>query len=166
VTSWTSLRPITAADAVSATAFACCGSSGKYGAADIQRQVQNGKAVRRSEVETDHNYLGVFDDEDKLCAVAYHEPAPQERVGVSARYLRFIALHDAFQRTRTPSGSRYADLLMQLVHDDILDRYPATRAVLARIHVRHVQSSQLLSRFGYVAVPGDTGVDPLYVRAL
>jgi hypothetical protein len=96
VAGWSTLRPVTAADAATCAAFSCCEAGGKYGAADLERQVRNGKAVRRVAAETDHNFVGVFDDASRLAAVAYHEPAPQDRVGVPARYLRFVALHDAY----------------------------------------------------------------------
>jgi hypothetical protein len=72
-------------------------------------RVRNGKARRRAEIETDHDFAGVFDDTSRLAGVAYHEPAPQQRVGVQASHLRFIALHYVYQRTRGQDGQRFSD---------------------------------------------------------
>jgi len=165
---WSDPRDVTAADRQACEAFGCCGSSAKYGATDIQRQVNDGKAIRRAGVETDHVFAGIFDEDGRLAGVAYHEPVPdsQRRVGVEARYLRFAALHDHYQQRTDPQGTRYSDLLLTMAHVDIQTRYPDTDAVLVRVHRGHARSVAMLHRAGYEPVPGTGGGDPLHIRAL
>jgi GNAT superfamily N-acetyltransferase len=157
---WSGLRPVTPADLVSCSRFSCCGSGGRFGATDIERQVRNGKALRRASLEPHHAFLGAFDEEGVLVAVAYHEPAPRERVGVAARYLRFIALADAYQ------GKGQGDRLLDETHTMIHTTHPDCEAVLVRVHSEHAGSIALIERNGYVRVPDDSGADPLFIRAL
>ena len=158
--SWSELRAVAATDLQACTEFSCCVRARRFGAVDIQRQVRTGKAFRRTLLEHDHRFLGAFDEAGNLAAVAYHEPAPHEQVGVMARYLRFIALADA--RQRRGEGSR----LLHATHDAICAEYRGTEAVLVRVHPQHATSISLIDQNAYVRVPQDSGADPLFIRAL
>lgn len=159
-------RGLTADDEVSCRGFRCCGVTGRYGAQIIEQQVRSGKAVRRAVIEG-HRFVGWLHG-GVLVGCAYHEPVPDSRAryGIPARYLRFIALDDAYQGRLDRDGRRFSDRLLGQVEADIRTAAPDTSAVLVRIAARNLRSRAFFDRHGYVRVPEPSAADPLFVATL
>jgi len=107
-------------------------------------------------------------DGDVLIGCAYHEPVPDSsaRYGVSARYIRFIALDDAYQGGVDGAGRRFSDRLLEYVCDDIRAVAPDASAVVMRIASGNDRTLAFVDRHSYVRVPEENPGDPLFVAPL
>lgn len=159
-------RALTLDDDMALRNFRCCGVTGRFGAQDIERQVRHGKAVRRAEFEG-HRFVGWLDG-DVLIGCAYHEPVPDSttRYGIETRYIRFIALDDAYQGEVDHERHRFSDRLLHYVYDDIRAVAPQTGAILLRIAPENDRSLAFVDRHGYVQVPEENVKDPLFAAPL
>lgn len=145
-------RRITSADAGELVRFSCTGRSAKHGAQAVQREIRQGKSLRRVKMFPDDRFVGLF-RRDTLVACGYHrhEPALDMKSGRAARYLLFVAVADTFQ-SKLLGRARVSDLMLGKIHTDIAHHKPATEIVAARAHPGHAASRDLLVRNGYEEV--------------
>lgn len=119
----------------------------------VERQIRNGKALRRAGMHRSDRFIGMFDGSE-LVACGYHrdEPGLNARIGQAGRYVLFIAVADRAQGARI-EGQRASDLMLRAVHSDIAHRAAETEVVAARANHQHVGSLRLLQRNNYLVVP-------------
>lgn len=160
------IRALTLDDDVALRSFRCCGVTGRFGAQDIEREVRRGKAVRRAQLEG-NRFIGWLDG-DVLIGCAYHEPVPDSttRYGFEARYVRFIALDNAYQGEADQAGGRFSDRLLEYVYDDIRVVAPGTEAIVVRVAPGNDRSLSFIDRHGFVLVTEKNVKAPLFVAAL
>lgn len=145
-------RSVTRDDVLELARFSCTGKSAKHGAQDVEREIRQGKSLRRVMQSPDDRFVGLFRRSTLIaCGYHRHEPALDQKSGRPARYLLFIAVADSFQ-SQLLGRERLSDLMMDKIHTDIVNHAPATAVVAARAHPGHTASRKLLLRNGYVAV--------------
>lgn len=146
-------RPVVADDESALRRFSCTNPAGKYGATEIERDIQRCKPLRAAQYQTYERFLGLFSEDGVLAACAYHiEDEELDRyVGESTRFIQFLAVADEFKGRSAP-GRNTADVLLEQVHEDMRST-DHVQVAAARVHEDHRASRNLLERNGYRLVP-------------
>lgn len=107
----------------------------------------------------DHRFLVLYVGEHRA-GCSYHQPWPELESllpGRRARFLRFLALHDAWQGTELPGMGRASLFLVAATMDDVRATAPAVEIVGGQAHGRNERSMRLINALGWAQRPYEQG---------